>query len=103
MLLKANLDGCSALPELAVIPCCLCKRAPIHPDHREDRRQGWEKRERQQFSVWRKKLKHPERVVVGHGEGRMFRVLETTNLQVFFRARKVGLGESLGRGLGDPP
>ena len=33
----------------------------------------------------------------------MFRALETTNLQVFFRARGIDLGESLDRGLGDPP
>ena len=32
----------------------------------------------------------------------MFRALETTNLQVF-RARGIDLGESLDRGLGDPP
>ena len=39
----------------------------------------------------------------GRGEGGMFRALETTNLQVFFRARGIDLGESLDRGLGDPP
>ena len=53
MLLKANLDGCSALPELAVIPRCVNEPPSIPTtDHRENRGQGWEKRkERQQFCL----------------------------------------------------
>lgn len=95
MLLPANLDGCSALPELAVIPCCLCKRAPIHPDHRENQGQGMGKEEGEAAVLsLEKMLKHPERGGGGvAGRGKCLGALETTNLQVFFRGRGIGLGD----------